>query len=118
MENRLNSPQRVSWLVEVARIELAPEVLEDFDRILDPLANYQVENPEHRIAGIISALDVLVFNPLIGRPGLNGKRELVIGSHTRGYVALYRFVAEMDILFVLAIRGQREAGYAPKVGDG
>jgi plasmid stabilization system protein ParE len=102
----------------VARIELAPEVLEDFDRILDHLATNLVENREHRIAEIISALDVLALNPLIGRPALNGKRELVIGSHARGYLALYCFVAEMDIVFVLAIRSQREAGYVPRAGEG
>lgn len=63
---------------------------------------------------IVAALDILEFNPLIGRPSLNGKRELVIGSHSRGYIALYRFVSELDIVFVLAIRSQREVGYSPR----
>jgi toxin ParE1/3/4 len=40
-----------------------------------------------------------------------GKRELVIGRGSRGYVALYRYVPEMDIVFILALRSQREAGY-------
>ncbi len=95
----------------MARIELAPEVVEDFDRILDHLVTHQVENPGQRISEIIGALDVLEENPLIGRPTANGKRELVIGRRTRGYLALYRYVQEMDIVFVLAIRSQREAGY-------
>ncbi|MBA3904269.1 MAG: type II toxin-antitoxin system RelE/ParE family toxin, partial [Rhodocyclaceae bacterium] len=30
---------------------------------------------------------------------------------SRGYVALYRYVAEIDTVFVLALRSQREAGY-------
>jgi hypothetical protein len=38
-------------------------------------------------------------------------RELLIGRGSRGYVALYRFVAGIDTVFVLAIRSRREAGY-------
>jgi len=35
----------------------------------------------------------------------------VIGRRSRGYVALYRYFAEIDTVFVLAVRSQREAGY-------
>lgn len=93
------------------RIELAPEVGEDFDRILDHLARHHVEHSTQRIEEIIAALNVLTHNPLIGRPVNNDKRELVIGQRSHGYVALYRYVAELDIVFVLAVRNQREAGY-------
>jgi plasmid stabilization system protein ParE len=102
----------------VTRVELAPEVADDFDRILDHLATFQVENPGQRIGEIITALDVLEQNPLIGRPVANGKRELVIGRRSRGCLALYRYVPEMDIVFVLAIRSQREAGYAERSEEG
>ncbi len=54
---------------------------------------------------------MLAQNPLIGRPASDGKRELVIGRQSRGYVALYRYVEEIDTAFVLALRSQREAGY-------
>jgi len=40
-----------------------------------------------------------------------GKRELVIGRGSRGYVALYRYVSKIDTVFLLAVRSQREAGY-------
>jgi plasmid stabilization system protein ParE len=60
---------------------------------------------------IIRAIDVLNLNPLIGQPVRADLRELVIGRHARGYVALYRYVAELVMVFVLAIRGQNEAGY-------
>ncbi|MFZ3035803.1 MAG: type II toxin-antitoxin system RelE/ParE family toxin [Rugosibacter sp.] len=96
----------------MSHIEFAPEVGDDFDRILDHLARYQVENPALRIREIIEALNVLEHNPMIGRPVNNDKRELVIGRRSHGYVALYRYVAEVDAVFVLAIRSQREAGYA------
>ncbi len=95
----------------MSRVELAPEVMGDFGRILDHLARYQVEHPALRIREIIAALDVLEYNPLIGRPANNGKRELVIGRRAHGYLALYRYVAEVDTVFILAVRSQREAGY-------
>lgn len=100
----------------MARIELAPEVGEDFDRILEHLARYEVENSAARIREIMAALDVLEFNPLIGRPAGNGKRELIIGRRSHGHLALYRYVPEMDTVFVLAVRSQREAGYAERNG--
>jgi hypothetical protein len=77
-----------------------------------------VENPGQRIGEIIIALDVLEHNPLIGRPVANGKRELVIGRSTQGYLARYRYVPEIEIVFVLAIRSQREAGYAEREEEG
>ncbi|MFO1403554.1 MAG: type II toxin-antitoxin system RelE/ParE family toxin [Azonexus sp.] len=95
----------------MSRIELAPEVRDDVDRILDHLDQYRVDNPPARIHEIVEAIGVLETNPLIGRPAENGKRELVIGRRSHGYVALYRYVAEIDTVFVLAIRAQREAGF-------
>jgi toxin ParE1/3/4 len=96
----------------VLRIELAPEVAEDFARILDHLAQYEVEDRAARIGEIIQAIGVLEHNPRIGRPVLGDMNELVIGRHAHGYVALYRYVAAIETVFVLAIRSQREAGYA------
>jgi toxin ParE1/3/4 len=95
----------------MARIELAPEIQYDFDRILDHLAGYAVEDAPGRIREIIQAIDVLEHNPLIGRPVSADARELVIGRRARGYVALYRYIEQIDTLLVLAIRSQREAGY-------
>jgi len=95
----------------MARIELLPEVLEDFDRILDHLMQFDVEDAAGRIAGILAAIDILETNPQIGRPARDDLRELVIGTGSRGYVALYLHVPELDTSFVLALRAQREAGY-------
>jgi toxin ParE1/3/4 len=96
----------------MARIELAPELVEDFDRIFDHLAEHAVADAAARINEILLAIDVLSHNPLIGRAVAGGKRELVIGRKLHGYVALYRYVEKMDSVFVLAVRSQREAGYA------
>jgi plasmid stabilization system protein ParE len=93
------------------RIELAPEVGDDLDRILDHLAGHEVDDIPARIREIIEAISVLEHNPLIGRPSEKGKRELVIGRRSHGYIALYRYVPEVDTVFVLALKSQREAGY-------
>jgi plasmid stabilization system protein ParE len=98
----------------VSRVELAPEVAEGLDRILDHLARHEVEDTGQRIGEIIAALDVLVQNPFIGRPVANAKRELVIGRRSHGHVALYRNVPKIDTAFVLAIRSQRKAGYSER----
>lgn len=96
----------------MSRIELAQEVRDDFDFTLDHLTQFQVKNPLLRIREIIEALNVLEHNPMIGRPANNDKRELVIGRSSHGYVALYRYIIEVDTVFVLAVRSQQEAGYA------
>ncbi len=95
----------------MSRIELAQEVGDDLDRILEHLFAHQAANATSGIEDIIKAIDVLERNPLIGRPVRADLRELVIGRRARGYVALYRYVAELDTVFVLAIRAQKEAGY-------
>jgi plasmid stabilization system protein ParE len=96
----------------VSRVELAPEVADDLDRILVHLVEHHIADAAARIEDIIRAIDVLGRNPLIGRPVRADLRELVIGRGAQGYVALYRYVPELDTAFVLAIRGQKEAGYS------
>jgi plasmid stabilization system protein ParE len=95
----------------VARIELAPEVFDDFDRSLEHLSQFHQQEVAERVGEIVEAIQVLAHSPLIGRPLRAGMRELAIGAKSRGYVALYRFVPDLDTVFILAVRSQREAGY-------
>jgi plasmid stabilization system protein ParE len=95
----------------MARVEMAPEVLDDFDRILEYHRQHKVADAATRMMEIVRAIDVLAHNPLIGRQVSNGKRELVIGRKGRGFLALYQYVEQIDTVFVLAVRSQREAGY-------
>lgn len=95
----------------MSRVELAPELVEDFDRIYDHLTQHESADITKRIQEIVEAIAVLERNPLIGRPAASGMRELVIGRRSRGYVALYQYIEVIDTVFVLAVRSQREAGY-------
>jgi plasmid stabilization system protein ParE len=95
----------------MTRVELSPQVFDDFDRFFDHIAQFDAGTAPRRIGEILEAIDILTHSPLIGRPVSAGNRELVIGRAARGYVALYRYVAAMDTVFVLAVRAQRGDGF-------
>ena len=58
------------------------------------------------------ALELLAEHPLLGRPAEDGRRELVLSRGRYGHVAKYRWLPAEQIVLVLAIRHQREAGYS------
>src|ERR1043166_1110554 len=95
----------------MTRIDLAPEVFDDFDRFFDHISELGAADASQRISDLISALDILAHSPLIGRKVKGGNRELVIGRSSRGYIALDRFLPDIDTVFVLALRSQRESDY-------
>lgn len=95
----------------MSRIELAPQVLDDLRRIQAHLQVHDSANGLKRMQQIVAAIDVSADNPLIGRALENSLHELVIGRGADGYVALYKYLAGLDVVLVLALRGQREAGY-------
>lgn len=96
----------------MSRVEFLPGVNEDLRRVIAHLEQHEAEHVPERLRELVSASDVLADNPLIGRPTRDGLRVLVIGRGVRGYIALHRYAAEVDTVFVLAIRAQREGGYA------
>lgn len=95
----------------MARVELASAVLDDFERFIDHLLQVGATDVPERMQELLDAIQVLAHSPGIGRPAREGKRELVIGKGVRGYVVLYRYVAEIETVFVLAARAQRESGF-------
>ena len=96
----------------MAKLVIEEEVAGDFDRFIDHLMQHGVAHPDERIDEILEALEVLKTSPYIGRPsGTAGFRELVIGSGSHGYIALYEYDPERDVVYVLAARSQKEAGY-------
>ncbi len=60
----------------------------------------------------LDAVAILERHPLMGRPAEAGLREPVISRGKSGYIALYRYDGGRDRALVLAVRHQREAGYA------
>ncbi len=93
------------------RVEYAPRVLLDLQRLTDFLSENDSASAIKTFALIESAVLVLQQHPLIGRVVEHGLRELVISRGRTGYLALYRFDESKYRCLILAIRHQREAGY-------
>jgi addiction module RelE/StbE family toxin len=83
----------------------------DLDRLVAFVAQQGHPAAEQVVNLIAEAVELLEHHPLVGRPAEHDLRELVISRGKTGYVALYDYDADDDIVVILAIRHQREAGY-------
>ena len=63
------------------------------------------------LAGVRRAFDLLADHRLLGREAEDGRRELFFSRGKFGHVAKYRWVASDDVVLILAVRRQLEAGY-------
>jgi plasmid stabilization system protein ParE len=83
---------------------------------LERLADFLVEEaPTAAVAAIDvirDGIEILGRHPLVGRPCEEGIRELLISYGKSGYVALYSYEQRDDVVLVLAIRHQRDAGHS------
>ena len=84
------------------------------DRLADFLLQAEPIAALQTVKLITEAVQVLENHPLIGRPAEEGLKELVISRGKSGYLALYSYEPEHDIVLVLSLRHQREAGYVPE----
>lgn len=98
----------------MAQVIYAARALADLDRLTDFLLVNDPRAASATAALIIEAVSVLAHHPLIGRAVEYDLRELIIARGESGYVALYSHELLDDVVLILAIRHQREAGY---VGD-
>jgi plasmid stabilization system protein ParE len=96
----------------LAQVVYSAEALADFRRIIEFLLEASPESAEESVARIRGAVTILATHPLIGRKYDALRRELVISQGRSGYIALYRYDAAQDQVFVLRLRHQREAGFA------
>ena len=93
-------------LIYSSRAFNALDRLTDFLMDTDPVAASQT------VELLAEAVTILKRHPLIGRPVDDHLRGLVISRGKTGYIALYRYEAELDTAWLLAIRHQRESGFA------
>ena len=91
-------------------IELAVEAFDDLERIRQHL-----EKTGHDVGGVIrtslGCFRVLEHTPEIGRPARGSLRELVILQGKAGYLAAYEYDPALEVVRILRIRHQRDAGY-------
>ena len=95
----------------MAQVIYSEEALADFERIVEFLLGTSYESAMQTLSNIKSAIGILEVHPLIGRRVDGHVRELVISQGATGYLALYRFDTGFDVVRILRIRHQREAGY-------
>ena len=94
----------------MTKVFYSPGALADIERLAEFLlaTNPHAAGETGRI--LLQAIAMLSSHPLVGRIVESGLRELVISRGQCGYVALYRFDADSDQIFILAVRHQRELG--------
>ena len=95
----------------MTRCLISEDAAQDLEELVDFLRTHQAEYAVETIDLILNALNILEQHPHIGRLVQNQLRELIISRGKTGYVALYEYDEAADVVLVLAIRHQREAGY-------
>lgn len=94
-------------------IVFAEEALADLERIFEFTAERDPAAALEHIERVRSAVLILEEHPEIGRPAGPGTRlrELIVSHGKTGYLALYEHSPAEQIIRVVAVRHQREAGY-------
>jgi len=95
----------------MARVEIAARALLDVERLFEFIAAVDPVRACEQIASVRRAFELLAEHPLLGCVAEHGRRELVLSRGRYGYIAKYRWLPADDVVLVLAVRHQREAGY-------
>ena len=94
----------------MAEVVYSRRAFADLERLADFLIKDALQVAVTAIDVIRDGMEILERHPLVGRPCEEGLRELLISYGKSGYVALYSYEQRQDVVLVLAIRHQREAG--------
>ena len=95
----------------MARVEVTTCALADLERLFDFLAEHDPKLARERMVSVRRALELLADHQLLGREAEDGRRELILSRGKFGYVAKYRWVPSDNVVLILAVRHQLEAGY-------
>ena len=95
----------------MAQVIYSDEAFTDFERIVEHLLETSPAAAAQALESIGSAIDILETHPFIGRRVDDRIRELVISRGRTGYLALDRFDSALDVVRILRLRHQLEAGY-------
>lgn len=96
----------------MAEVVYSRRAFADLERLADFLIDDAPEAAVTAIDVIRDGIEILERHPFVGRPCEEELRELLISYGKSGYVALYSYEQRQDVVLVLAIRHQREAGYS------
>jgi plasmid stabilization system protein ParE len=95
----------------MARVQITTRALADLERLFDFLAEHNPKLARERMLSVRQAFELLAAHPLLGRQAEDGRRELLLSRGRFGYVAKYRWISAEDVVLILAVRHQLEAGY-------
>ena len=95
----------------MAQVVFSTEAVADLERLADFLREQSPGAATATLALVLDAAEILASHPLIGRRVEGELRELVMSRGNSGYLGLYVFDARRDLVRVLRVRHQREAGY-------
>lgn len=95
----------------MAQVIYSEDAFADFERIIEFLLEASPDDAARALQDIKSAISILEMHPFIGRRVDESMRELVISRGATGYLALYRVEPASDLVRILRMRHQREAGY-------
>jgi plasmid stabilization system protein ParE len=95
------------------RLDFSPRAVEDLKRFQVFLLDMGYPHVQKVIALIVAALNELKKMPLLGRTLIDHEdlRELIIPFSNSGYIALYQYLPEHDLVRILAIKHQKENNY-------
>lgn len=96
----------------MARVEVTEHALADLERLFDFIAHENPARARKQILSVRNAFELLAEHPLLGREAEGGRRELILSRGRYGYIAKYRWLPAEDVVLILAVRHQREAGYS------
>jgi plasmid stabilization system protein ParE len=95
----------------VAHVEVTNRALRDLERLFDFVAEVDPGRALAQLSSVRAASELLADHPLMGQVAEDGRRELVLSRGKYGYIAKYRWLPTEDVVLILAVRHQLEAGY-------
>jgi plasmid stabilization system protein ParE len=95
----------------MARVEVTERAIEDLERLFDFIAEEDPTRARKQLLSVRRALELLADHPLLGHEAEEGRREVILSRGRYGYIAKYRWLPAEDVVLILAVRHQREAGY-------
>ena len=96
----------------MAHVEVTAQALADLERLADFIAADNPKRARGQLRSVRRAFELLSEHPLLGRMAEDGRRELVLSRGRYGYVAKCRWLPADDVVLILAVRRQLEAGYS------
>jgi len=96
----------------MATVVITERALADLERLFDFISTENPQKAQGQIRSVHKAFELLADHPLLGRSAEEGRRELILSRGRYGYIAKYRWLAAEDVVLILAVRHQLEAGYA------